>query len=197
MKIAITAFTLFVGSACLFGAEQDLSGIFDPGTLKPVDSHLLVGVGELAPDFELPAIDGSPVRLSEYRGKHHVILTFVPAAWTPVCSAQWPGYNLMQEEFAELDALVIGVTVDNIPTLHAWVEAMGGIDFPVLSDFYPHGVVAQRYGILRSDGTTERALFVIDRQGIIRFIDVHDINVRPPLEELFEALEKIRTTESP
>lgn len=195
MKIAITAFALFVGSACLVGAAQDLSSIYDPGTLKPVDSHLLVDVGEPAPVFELPAIEGSPVKLSEYRGKHHVILTFVPAAWTPVCSAQWPGYNLMQEEFAELDAVVIGVTVDNIPTLHAWVEAMGGIDFPVLSDFYPHGAVAQRYGILRSDGTTERALFVIDKQGIIRFIDVHDINVRPPLEDLFEALEKIRMME--
>lgn len=195
MKIAITAFALFAGSACLVGAEQDPSGIYDPGTLKPVDSHLLVDVGDSAPVFELPAIDGSPVKLSEYRGKHHVILTFVPAAWTPVCSAQWPGYNLMQEEFAELDAVVIGVTVDNIPTLHAWVEAMGGIDFPVLSDFYPHGAVAQRYGILRSDGTSERALFVIDKQGIIRFIDVHDINVRPPLEDLFEALEKIRMKE--
>lgn len=101
----------------------------------------------------------------------------------------------MEEEFSALDATVVGITVDNIPTLHAWTEAMDGIGFPILSDFFPHGDVARNYGILRSDGTTERALFIIDKQGVIRFIDVHDINVRPPMEDLFKALEQIRASE--
>jgi len=82
---------------------------------------------------------------------------------------------------------------DNIPTLYAWSGQMGtnknGLWFPVLSDFFPHGEVAERYGILRSEGFTERALFVIDKKGVIRFIDIHDINERPPLMELREALE--------
>ncbi|MCB1120349.1 MAG: redoxin domain-containing protein, partial [Verrucomicrobiae bacterium] len=144
---------IFIFSSVALVAEEKahFPGIFDPGNLKPVDSHLLVAVGEEAPDFELPSTDGRRVRLSDFRGKQNVILSFVPAAWTPVCSAQWPGYNLMLDEFAELDATVVGITVDNTPTQHAWVEAMEGIDFPVLSDFYPHGAVAQRYGILRSD----------------------------------------------
>ena len=68
---------------------------------------------------------------------------------------------------------------------------MGDIRFDILSDFYPHGAVARAYGILRRDGTAERALFVIDKQGIIRYIDVHDINERPPLEDLVSALDKL------
>ncbi len=84
------------------------------------------------------------------------------------------------------------ITVDNIPTLYAWTNQMGKLWFPVLSDFYPHGKVAETYGVLRSDGTTERALFVIDKKGVIRYIDVHDINKRPPLEALVRELEKLK-----
>ena len=69
---------------------------------------------------------------------------------------------------------------------------MGKLWFPVLSDFYPHGRVAKAYGVLRSDGTTERALFVIDKKGVIRYIDVHDINKRPPLEKLVKEIEKLK-----
>lgn len=166
----------------------EVETVYDPGPLPPVDSELKVAVGEPAPDFVLPALDGSRVRLSDFEGKHRVILTFVPAAWTPVCSAQWPGYEFMLEEFARYDAVILGITVDNLPTLAAWTEAMGGISFPVLSDFFPHGAVARSFGILRSDGTSERALFIVDKKGILRFIDVHDINKRPPMEALFQAL---------
>jgi len=86
----------------------------------------------------------------------------------------------------------LGITVDNLPTLHAWTQEMGGLWFPVLSDFWPHGAVAAKYGVLRSDGTAERALFVIDKQGVIRYVDVHDINERPPLDELVRALERLK-----
>lgn len=165
--------------------------IYDPGTLKPTDSILHVHVGEEAPDFTLPAVHGGMVTLSQFRGKKNVVLSFVPAAWTPVCSGQWPGYNIAEDYFKQYDAILIGISVDNIPTLYAWTKDMGTLWFPVVSDFYPHGAVAQRYGILRSDGMSERALFIIDKKGIIRYIDVHDINKRPALEELIEALRKI------
>ncbi len=68
---------------------------------------------------------------------------------------------------------------------------MGGLWFPVLSDFYPHGAVSQKYGVLRSSGVSERALFIIDKGGIIRYIDIHDINTRPPFEELVRELAKL------
>jgi peroxiredoxin (alkyl hydroperoxide reductase subunit C) len=87
--------------------------------------------------------------------------------------------------------MLLGITVDNIPTLFAWTNQMGHLWFPVLSDFWPHGKVAAEYGILRSDGMAERALFLIDKQGIIRYIDVHDINKRPNLEVLVRELQKL------
>lgn len=158
--------------------------IYNPGRLKPVDSSLKVAVGQPAPDFTLRAIDGRTVSLGQYRGKNKVVLSFVPAAWTPVCSDQWPGYNISRKLFTDNNAVLIGITVDNIPTLHAWVRQMGGLWFDVLSDFWPHGRVADAYGVLRTDGTAERALFFIDTEGIIRAIKVTDINVRPLLEEV-------------
>ncbi len=71
-----------------------------------------------------------------------MVLSFVPAAWTPVCSDQWPGYNLAKDLFAETDTVLLGITVDNLPTLFSWTNQMGQLWFPVLSDFYPHGAVA-------------------------------------------------------
>lgn len=165
--------------------------IFDTGNLKPIDSILKVKVGALAPDFTLPSIQGPKITLSQFKGRKNIILSFVPAAWTPVCSEQWPGYLFTRQLFEEHDAIILGITVDNIPTLHAWTRQMGEVWFPVLSDFWPHGAVASIYGVLRSDGTTERALIVIDKQGIIRNILVQDINVRPPLDFIVESLTQI------
>jgi peroxiredoxin len=168
------------------------ASVYRPGKLKPVDSVLKVKVGDRAPDFTLPSVSGTKVSLSQYRGRHNVVLSFVPAAFTPVCSKQWPGYNISLDLFKQNDAVLLGITTDNIPSMHAWTVSMGGLDFQALSDFWPHGKVASSYGVLRSDGTTERALIVIDQQGIIRYIDVHDINQRPPLEDLAAALAKLQ-----
>jgi peroxiredoxin len=173
-------------------SEAYKDNIYSTGELKPVDSVLKVKVGDMAPDFMLFSITGQKVTLSQYRDKKNVVISFVPAAWTPVCSDQWPGYNIVKDLFDKSDAILLGITVDNIPTLYAWTNQMGQLWFPVLSDFYPHGRVAATYGVLRSDGTSERALFVIDKKGVIRYIDVHDINKRPPLEALVRELEKLK-----
>jgi peroxiredoxin len=162
--------------------------VYPVGVQKPVDSRLKVQLGQEAPDFRLPSVKSGEITLSQYRGKKNVVLSFVPAAWTPVCSGQWPGYNIARRAIEQHDAVLLGITVDNLPTLYAWTKEMGELWFPVLSDFWPHGSVAERYGVLRSDGVSERALFVIDKQGIIRYIDVHDINERPDLDELISAL---------
>jgi peroxiredoxin len=184
--------SVFVSVPMAFAISDAYKGnIYQTGTLKPIDSVLKVKVGVQAPNFSLPSVSGEKVSLSQFRGKKNVILSFVPAAWTPVCSDQWPGYNIAKDIFNQYDAILLGITVDNIPTLFAWTNQMGQLWFSVLSDFWPHGAVAKKYGVLRSSGVSERALFVIDKKGMIRYIDVHDINKRPPLEDLMSALEKM------
>lgn len=189
--LSLFIFCLFANSAYAL-SEAYKNNIYNPGKLKPVDSVLKVKVGQKAPDFTLPAVSGKKIALKDYRGKKNVVFSFVPAAWTPVCSDQWPGYNIVQDIFEENDAVLLGITVDNIPTLYSWTNQMGKLWFEVLSDFWPHGAVATKFGVLRSDGMSERALFIIDKKGVIRYIDVHNINERPPLEDLVRALKKVK-----
>ncbi|MCP4116412.1 MAG: peroxiredoxin [Desulfobacteraceae bacterium] len=167
------------------------TSVYDPGPLKPRDSRLKVKVGETAVDFTLPALSGRRVGPGMFRGKKNVVLSFIPAAWTPVCSDQWPGYNITKPLFDRHDAVLLGISVDNLASLHAWTRAMGDLWFEVLSDFWPHGRVADAFGILRSDGTAERAIIIIDKKGVIRFIHVSDINRRPDLGMIVKALETL------
>jgi peroxiredoxin len=170
--------TFLCGSTLVFSRVSQ-KDIYDLGKLKPIDSVLKVKVGEPAPDFVLPSVSGKKISLSQFFGEKNVVLSFVPAAFTPVCSQQFPGYSVVKNVFDETDAVLLGITVDNIPTLHSWTRQMGKVWFHVLSDFWPHGAVAKEYGVFRSDGLTERAIFIIDKEGIIRFIQVSDINKKP------------------
>jgi len=182
---------LVLASCCTAQAEKkDL--IFQVDELAAVDSKVAVRVDEKAPDFTLRSIEGKEVALSDYLARKNVVISFVPAAWTPVCSAQWPGYNIARQTFEKRDTVLIGITTDNAPTLYAWTKNMGTMWFQVLSDFWPHGEVAKKYGVLRTDGTAERAVFVVDKKGVIRYIDVHNINERPPLDELLAELDKLK-----
>ncbi len=184
--------TIFFLTTIAYGLSDVFKkNIYHPKNLKPTDSVLRVKVGDRAPDFTLPSVTGEKISLSQYSGKKNVVISFVPAAWTPVCSDQWPGYGIVKDIFDKNDATLLGITVDNIPTLFAWTNQMGELWFPVLSDFWPHGKVADSYGVLRSDGVTERAIIVIDKKGVIRYIDVHDINKRPPLESIVGELKKL------
>jgi peroxiredoxin len=191
-KIFLTVVVLFFVSSYAFGLSDAFKkNIYNPGQLKPIDSTLKVKIGENAPDFTLPSLSGETISLSQFKGKKNVVISFVPAAWTPVCSDQWPGYNLAKVIFDKNDAILLGITVDNIPTLYAWTNQMGDLWFKVLSDFWPHGKVSEMFGVLRSDGVAERALFIIDKKGILRYAHVSDINKRPDLKDLATELEKL------
>lgn len=185
-------FTIFSANSLVAKEVTNQNYIYNPGVLKPIDSSLKVKVGDKAPDFTLNAISGKEIQLSTYKSKNGVVLSFIPAAWTPVCSDQWPGYNISKSLFQKHDATLLGIAVDNIPTLHAWIQKIGPLWFEVLSDFWPHGGVADIYGVLRSDGTADRALIFIDKEGIIRDIIVSDINQRPPLEDIVDSLKKLK-----
>ena len=149
-----------------------------------------IRIGQKARDFSLPSHLDKPVTLSHLKGQN-VVLAFFPLAWTPVRTGQIPSYEAENARFAGLNAQVLGISVDHVPCLKAWAESLGGISYPLLSDFWPHGAVAKKYGLLRKEGHTERALFILDKEGIIRYIDIHDIDDQPNNEVLFKELERI------
>ena len=149
-------------------------------------------VGDKAPDFTLADQNDERITLSSYRGKKHVVLVFHPLAFTSICSVQMPGYDKERQTFEGLEAQVLGVSVDSVPAHKAWADSLGGIDYPLLADFHPHGEVAKKYGILRSEGFSERATFVIDKVGIVRHIDVHEINAVPDNGKLIAILRSLK-----
>jgi peroxiredoxin len=103
-----------------------------------------------------------------------------------------PSYEEDLSEFERLDAQVLGISVDNVPCNEAWAKSMGGLSYPLLSDFFPHGMVAFKYNSLRDGGVSERSIFVVDKQGKIAYIDIHDITKQPPTDKIFEALKKLK-----
>ncbi len=103
-----------------------------------------------------------------------------------------PSYEADLKRFADADTQVLGISVDSIPSHLAWAKSLGGITYPLLADFNPKGAVAQAYGAYRAaDGVTERALFVIDKEGNLAFKDIHDISKQPDNEEIFDVLRKL------
>lgn len=152
-------------------------------------------VGDEAPDFTLAAAKGTAstdvVNLSDYRGKQNVVIAFYPFAFTPVWTVQMPAYEADRAKFESYDAQVLGISIDSVPANTAWVKSLGGLNYPILSDFWPHGAVAEKYGVLADKGHAERALFIIDKQGKVAYIDVHDISKQPDNEDLFEVLRKL------
>ena len=102
-----------------------------------------------------------------------------------------PAYEADLARFEAVDTLVLGITVDSADSNAAWVESLEVEDISVLSDYWPHGQMSQSYGVLREHVMTERAVFIIDKQGIIRYIDIHDFNAQPDNEVIFDVLEEL------
>ena len=156
--------------------------------------------GDEAPEFDLPATGatagrGEPagrVRLTDFRGKKPVVLAFYPAAFTPTCSAQLPSYEEDRAEFERRGAQLLGISTDYVASNDAWAKSLGGFSFPLLSDHWPHGHVAALYGVLRGDGRSERAVFVVDRDGKLAYVNVSEISKQPPLEPILAALDRLR-----
>jgi peroxiredoxin len=148
--------------------------------------------GTAAPDFSLESGPGETVRLRDLRGKP-VVLFFYPADWSPVCGDQVTLYNECMEEFDELGARILGLSVDSCWCHQAYAKSKK-LRFPLLADFEPKGAVARQYGVYRDiDGTSERALFVIDADGVIRWSYVSpDIDVNPGADGILTALEALR-----
>ena len=154
-------------------------------------------IGDEAPDFTLDVAKGTfgdekQITLNDFRSKKNVLLAFYPKAFSGTCGAQMPAYEADLERFNSYDTQVVGISVDSTLSNAAWAErVLGGIHYPLASDYYPHGAIAEKYGVLMPYGFAERALFIIDKQGIIRFIDVHETGHQPDNEEVFEVLREL------
>jgi len=146
--------------------------------------------GVQAPHFSLPTTPDQKVSLSDFRGQP-VVMVFYPADWSPVCSDQLGLYNELKTEFSEFDAQLLGISVDGV-WCHLAFSKDRKLHIPLLADFEPKGAVARQYGVYREkDGEAERALFVIDPQGIIRWSHVSPVGINPGADGILKALEAI------
>ena len=151
----------------------------------------MLSAGTPAPEFSLHSTPDQTVKLSEFRGQL-VVLAFYPADWSPVCGDQMALYNELLSEFQNLGAQLLGISVDGV-WCHAAFSQNRKLHFPLLADFEPKGAVARLYGVYReSDGTSERALLVIDADGIIRWSYVSPVGVNPGSEGILSALEELQ-----
>jgi mycoredoxin-dependent peroxiredoxin len=167
-------------------------------TVRGVIESEPAGVGATAPDFELPALIAGvkkPLRLSTYRGQKNVVLAFYPFNWREASAKQLIGYQAERPRVLAANAETVAVTVDSIMNTTTWEREIGPFDFPICADFWPHGEVCARYGVLRESGleagASERAVFVIDREGRIAFRKIYGWEEVPPMEEIFPMLAKL------
>ncbi len=161
---------------------------------EPKGDKVSAVVGMAAPDFSLPSTTGKEIRLSQMQGKP-VILAFYPADWSPVCGEQMVLYNEVLEMFAEYDAQLVGISVDG-PWSHRAFAEDRKLRFPLLSDFEPKGEVARKFGVYRDQqGTAERALFVLDADGVIRWKYISPANINPGADGILKALQSLEHDE--
>jgi len=146
--------------------------------------------GTAAPEFELHSTPDQSVSLSEFRGRP-VVLVFYPEDWSPVCSDQLALYQELLPEFERFDAVILGVSVDGV-WCHLAFAKDRNLHFPLLADFEPKGEVARTYGVYRAgDGTAERALYVIDADGVVRWSFVSPVGLNPGADGILRALESL------
>ena len=151
----------------------------------------MLSVGMEAPDFELPSSPtGETFRLSEQRGQRAVVVSFVPAAFSPICSSQLPMLETMQDTFAAQNAMTVAIATDSAWALKAWKEQLG-VSYPVLSDFQPMGETARNYGVLLERlNMANRVVVVVDQMGMIAWIQAeqHLMSNVPNYDPIFACL---------
>ena len=152
---------------------------------------MLPSPGVIAPDFTLESHHGTSITLSQFRGVKNVVIAFHPLAWTPVCATQMQNYELDKAWFDTHDTHVLGVSVDAVPAKMEWAKSLGGISYDLLSDFHPHGAVAEAYGVTREGGISERAIFVVEKGGVIAFAKIYDIPTVPDNAEVRQIIEQL------
>lgn len=148
----------------------------------------MIKLGDNIPNFVLKDQHNKELNISDLKGKK-VILSFHPLAWTGVCTKQMKSLEENKKRFDELNTIAIGISVDPVPSKHAWAKDMGVKETRLLSDFWPHGELANKLGIFRNkDGFSERANIIIDENQKVIFIKVYEISQLPDIEEIINFL---------
>ncbi len=148
-------------------------------------------IGDKTPIFKLKDQHGEMFYIAEQKGKK-VLLSFHPLAFTKICSLQMKDLERNYEKFEKLNVIPVGISVDPVPSKHAWAKELGIKKLRILSDFWPHGEVAKSLGIFRElDGFSERANIILNEEGEIIFFKVYEIKTLPDLEEIFNFLKNI------
>jgi peroxiredoxin len=151
-----------------------------------------VTVGALAPEFTLKDQDQKEVKLSDFRGKKRVVLVFYPLDWSPTCTKEHACMVNDKKQFEDLDAQVLGLSVDSTWSHKAYADKMG-IHYPLLADFHPRGAVAAKYGVYLEDkGITGRSIFIIDRDGKLAWRKDYEIPVVPDIGEVSKVLAAVK-----
>jgi peroxiredoxin len=152
---------------------------------------MAIQVGEKAPDFELKDNHGRTVKLSDFRGDKNVVVLFYPFAFTGVCTGELCEVRDNLPKFADRDTAVLAVSNDSIHTLRVFAE-QEGLEYPLLSDFWPHGEVSRAYGVFDEDkGCAVRGTFVIDKEGVVRWTVVNALPDARDLNEYVKALDTL------
>jgi peroxiredoxin len=147
-----------------------------------------IKIGEKAKDFALKDQNDKEFKLSQFKGKR-VLLSFHPQAWTGVCAKQMKSLEENKAVFDSLNTVALGMSVDTIPSKKAWADSLGIKNTPLLSDFWPHGEVAELYGIFRDkNGFSERANIVVDENQKVVFFKVYPIGELPDMKEIISFL---------
>jgi len=151
-------------------------------------TQILIEHGQKAPDFSLKDQHGEIHKLANYLGRK-VILSFHPLAFTRICTYQMQDLEKNKQHLDKLSTVAFGISVDPIPSKHAWAKQIGVKNVPLLSDFWPHGEVAKQYGIfLEKDGFSQRAVFILDSEGIVRWAKIYPMSERPDIEIILTQL---------
>jgi len=148
-------------------------------------------VSDRAKDFELEDQNGKVFKLSDFKGKR-VLLSFHPLAWTSVCAEQMKSLEKSKSAFDSLNTVAVGVSVDTVPSKRAWAESLNIKNTRLLSDFWPHGEVAQLCGIFRAqDGISERANMIIDERQRVAFFKIYKLSQLPDIQEIIDDLKRM------
>ncbi|MCK8432014.1 peroxiredoxin [Streptomyces sp. D2-8] len=152
---------------------------------------MAIQVGEKAPDFELKDNHGRAVRLSDFRGRKNVVLLFYPFAFTGVCTGELCELRDHLPQFSDRDTQLLAVSNDSIHTLRVFAE-QENLEYPLLSDFWPHGNVSRAYGVFDEDkGCAVRGTFVIDKEGVVRWTVVNGLPDARDLNDYVKALDSL------